>query len=52
MSKEIRGHRKELSVDKDNVVYVVEGKLGHLGMDGILAYFSCVREQHHTDMPK
>ena len=47
---EIRGSRKELSVDKDNVIFVVEEELGQLGMDGILAYFSCVRgEQYRTD---
>ena len=43
---EIGGSRKELSVDKGDVVFV---ELGQLGMDGILAYFSCVRgEQHRT----
>ena len=32
------------------MVFVVEEELGKLGMDGILAYFSCVRgEQHRTD---
>ena len=47
---EIGGSRKELSVDKGDVVFVVEEELGQLEMDGILAYFSCVRgEQHRTD---
>ena len=42
--------RKELRIDKDNVVFAVEGELGQLGMDGILAYFSCVRgEKHRSD---
>lgn len=47
---EIEGSRKELCVDRDNVIFIVEEELGKLGMDGILAYFSCVRgEQHRTD---
>ena len=47
---EIGGSRKELSVDKGDVVFAVEEELGQLGMDGILAYFSCVRgEEHRTD---
>ena len=45
---EIEQSRIPLTVDKDNVVYTVEEELGKIGLDGILAHFSCPRgEKRH-----
>ena len=38
--------RKELSVDKGDVVFVVEEELGQLGMDGIQVYFLVFEESN------
>jgi len=38
---EINMPRKELRDSKGELVYVVEREMGSLGMDGVLAYFSC-----------
>ena len=39
---QINGSNKELIVSKDNVVFLIE-ELGKLKVDGVLAYFSCVK---------
>ena len=38
---EIGEFRRELAVEKDQLVYAIEQELGRLGKDGVLAYFSC-----------
>ena len=46
MLLEIQGSCKPLFVNSGSLVYEVERELEVLGMDGILAYFSCPRGQH------
>jgi len=40
---QINGSNKELIVTKDNVVFLIEEELRKLKVDGVLAYFSCVK---------
>ena len=42
---EVEGSRKVLTATRDELVYVLENELGILGIDGVLAYFSCPRGQ-------
>ena len=42
---EMNGSRKVLCVGRNEIVYTLENEIGLLGIDGILAYFSCVRGQ-------
>ena len=42
---EVEDSRKVLSATRDELVYVLENELGILGIDGVLAYFSCPRGQ-------
>ena len=42
---EVESSCKILSATCDELVYVLENKLGILGIDGVLAYFSCPRGQ-------
>ena len=45
---ELHESRKTLTITKDNVIFTVEEELGKLGVDGVLAYFSCPRgERRH-----
>ena len=47
---ELREFRKTLIPTKDNIVFVVEEELGKVGVDGVLAYFSCPRgERRHGE---
>ena len=44
---ELHESKKTLTITKDNVIFTVE-ELGKLGVDGVLAYFSCPRwERRH-----
>ena len=40
---EINSSQKELHVSQDELVYTIEREIGLLGIDGVLAYFSCPR---------
>ena len=42
---EMNGSRKVLCVGRNKIVYTLENEIGLLGIDGVLAYFSCVRGQ-------
>ena len=42
---EVGDSRKVLSATRGELVYVLESELGILGIDGVLAYFSCARGQ-------
>ena len=42
---EINGSRKVLCVSRNEIVYTLENEIGLLGIDGVLAYFSCIRGQ-------
>ena len=45
---ELRESRKTLITTKDNIVFVIEEELGKVGVDGVLAYFSCPQgERRH-----
>ena len=45
---ELHESRKTLTITKDNVIFTVEEELGKLGVDRVLAYFSCPRgERRH-----
>ena len=47
---QLNGSNKELIVTKDNVVFLIEEELGKLKVDGVLAYFSCVKgEGYRSD---
>lgn len=38
---EVGESRRKLTVERDHLVYAIEEELGKLGIDGVLAYFSC-----------
>ena len=40
---EIEQSRIPLTVDKDNIIYIIEEELEKIGMDGILSHFLCPR---------
>ena len=40
---EVEGSHKVLSATRDELVYVLENELGILGIDVVLAYFSCAQ---------
>ena len=44
---EVEGSRKVLSATHDEFVYVLENKLGILGIDGVLAYFFLSSRPNH-----